>query len=91
MCIQLTECGTQRVLCTLIVCVAIVGAIWLLSRYLLQVVKAVQNEKTTRQANLHAHEKEMKVLEWKHKTDWEKMLRGDVNNGVANKPENDKA
>lgn len=67
MCIQLNEFGTQRVLCTLIICVTIVGAIWLLSRYLLQVVKVVQNGKTTCQANLHAHEKEMKKLEWEHK------------------------
>ena len=90
MCIQLTEYGTQRVLCTLMVCVAIVGAIWLLSHYLLKLVKAVQNDKTIRQANLHVHEKEMKELEWKHKTDWEKMLRGDVNNGAVNKPESNK-
>lgn len=90
MCIQLTEYGTQRVLCTLIVCVAIVGAIWLLSYYLLKLVKVVQNDKTIRQANLHVHEKEMKELEWRHKMDWEKMLRGDVNNGAVNKPESNK-
>lgn len=91
MCIQLNEFGTQRVLCTLIICVTIVGAIWLLSRYLLQVVKVVQNGKTTCQANLHAHEKEMKKLEWEHKMEWEKMLREDVNSGMDNKPGSDKA
>lgn len=90
MCIQLTEYGIQRVLCTLIVCVAIVGAIWLLSYYLLKLVKVVQNDKTIRQTNLHVHEKEMKELEWRHKMDWEKMLRGDVNNGAVNKPESNK-
>ncbi len=81
---------TERVWCTLIICIAALLGLCLLCCCILQLFNCVYKSKKEQQEALFVHEKELREMDWKHKIEWERELRGYIEkqqvNGMDNKP-----